>query len=49
MKVDLSSVRRQFDITLEFITRLMILEERVSESKIDDKTVSEIAAIYSVI
>ena len=48
MKVDLASVRRKFDLTLDFVTRLTHLEERLASSKVDERTVSEISAIYSV-
>lgn len=41
-------VRRKFDLTLDFVTRLTHLEERLAGSKVDERTVSEISSIYAV-
>lgn len=48
MKVDIASLRRKFSISVDFISRLIILEEKLVERKVDEEIISEISSIYSV-
>lgn len=41
-------MRRKFGITLEFVNRLVFLEDKVREQHIDDLILSEVSSIYAV-
>ena len=48
MKIDLHSIRKKFNISVDTIRRLTLLEEKIVDRQITEQLIAEISELYAV-